>query len=330
MKSYRVLSNQIFTSGEYSLVPIRHEDRYSIMQWRNEQIYHLRQAEPLTKERQDYYFEHVVAQLFDQEKPNQILFSFLQDEQCIGYGGLVHINWIDKNAEISFIMDTQLEKEHFHFHWKTYLSLLEQVAFKELGLHKIYTYAFDLRPHLYEAVESAGYEKEAVLKEHCLFEGNFKDVVIHTKKSPFIIRKLNKEDLELLFDWANDETVRESAFNSEPIDFNVHKKWFFSKLNNYNSKIFILEINQTPVAQIRFDLYENSNFWTIDYSVAKDYRGQNLGRLVLYKGIEMMANRPIKAEVKTTNIPSLKCFRKIKSFKELPEKNNLITFIKNG
>lgn len=45
------------------------------MKWRNEQIYHLRQAKPLTKEDQNAYFENVVAKLFEDDHPNQILFS---------------------------------------------------------------------------------------------------------------------------------------------------------------------------------------------------------------------------------------------------------------
>ena len=40
MNSYKVLNKQIFISDKYSLVPIRFEDRYNIMKWRNEQIYH--------------------------------------------------------------------------------------------------------------------------------------------------------------------------------------------------------------------------------------------------------------------------------------------------
>ncbi|MFN6081872.1 MAG: GNAT family N-acetyltransferase, partial [Bacteroidota bacterium] len=98
------------------------EDRYDIIQWRNEQIYHLRQNQPLTIEDQDAYFENVVSILFDQEQPSQILFSIMEKDVCIGYGGLVHINWIDKNAEISFIMNTALEKERFQEIWLAYLS----------------------------------------------------------------------------------------------------------------------------------------------------------------------------------------------------------------
>ena len=181
MNTYKALNKQVFSSGRYSLVPIRFEDRYDIMKWRNEQIYHLRQTKPLTKGDQDTYFENIVAKLFDQEQPNQILFSFLEDGICIGYGGLVHINWIDKNAEISFIMDTSLEKDRFQEIWQTYLKLIEQVACSDLSLHKIYTYAFDLRQHLYEIFEYCGFVLDARLAEHCFFNGKFIDVVIHSK-----------------------------------------------------------------------------------------------------------------------------------------------------
>ncbi|MFV8226344.1 GNAT family N-acetyltransferase [Christiangramia aquimixticola] len=181
MNSYKALNKQTFTFGKYSIAPIRKEDRYEIMKWRNEQIYHLRQSQPLTKASQDEYFENIVSELFTQENPAQILFSFLENDICIGYGGLVHINWIDRNAEISFIMNTKLEKGNFKFHWSNFLKLIEELAFEELNFHKLYVYAFDLRQQLYTTLESNGFFKDAVLKEHCLFNNEFIDVVIHSK-----------------------------------------------------------------------------------------------------------------------------------------------------
>lgn len=181
MNTYKALNKQAFTLDDYSLIPIRREDRYDIMKWRNKQIYHLRQAEPLTKEKQDEYFDKVVAKLFDQEQPSQLLFSFLKNGECIGYGGLVHINWIDKHAEISFIMNTALEDKFFKTNWSAYLKLIEKVAFGDLKLHKLFVYAFDLRPHLYTMLENNSYFLDARLKEHCFFNGQFKDVVIHAK-----------------------------------------------------------------------------------------------------------------------------------------------------
>lgn len=186
MSAYKCLKQQIFQNGAHSLVPIREQDKYDIMRWRNEQLYHLRQVKPLTKDDQDTYFENTIKKLFERENPEQVLFSYLENGSCIGYGGLVHINWADKNAEISFIINPELEKKLFEFHWKTYLGLIEEIAFGELNMHKIFTYAFDLRPLLYKAVESAGYVSEARLKEHMLFDDRYVDVLIHSKFNPHV------------------------------------------------------------------------------------------------------------------------------------------------
>jgi signal-transduction protein with cAMP-binding, CBS, and nucleotidyltransferase domain len=112
MRNYKCLSVSKFESNGFHIEALRNEDQYEIMDIRNQQIYHLRQLEPLTKEQQENYFATIVAGLFEQEKPNQLLFSFFENGNFIGYGGLVHINWVDKNAEISFVMKTELEKNY--------------------------------------------------------------------------------------------------------------------------------------------------------------------------------------------------------------------------
>ena len=56
MNSYKTLNKQVFSKDDFKLVPIRYEDRFDIMKWRNEQIHHLRQAQPLTIENQEHYF----------------------------------------------------------------------------------------------------------------------------------------------------------------------------------------------------------------------------------------------------------------------------------
>lgn len=76
MSNYRILQQLKFSSGKFALVPIRMEDRYDIMRWRNEQIYHLRQSRPLTQDDQDRYFKEVVSQLFDQEHGASLSFVY--------------------------------------------------------------------------------------------------------------------------------------------------------------------------------------------------------------------------------------------------------------
>lgn len=184
MRIYSCLKKQKFKSDEFQLVPIRYDDRMDIMKWRNEQMYHLRQVSKISEIDQNKYFNDVLSKLFNQKNPNQLLFSFLQDNKCIGYGGLVHINWIDKNAELSFIMDTKLEEKYFSKNWKIFLKLIENVAFEELNFHKLFTFAFDIRPHLYRTLEESEYEYEATLKNHYFFKRKYYDIVIHSKFNP--------------------------------------------------------------------------------------------------------------------------------------------------
>ena len=111
----------------------------------------------------------------------QILFSFLHLDKCVGYGGLVHLDWENKNAEISFVMDTILEKDHFKDYWRNFLKMIEIVAFEELELNKIYIYSYDLRPQLYQVTDDNLYILEAKLKEHVFCDGDYVDVNIHSK-----------------------------------------------------------------------------------------------------------------------------------------------------
>jgi RimJ/RimL family protein N-acetyltransferase len=285
MNTYKALNKQVYTLDEFSLVPIRMEDRYDIMRWRNEQIYHLRQAEPLTNDRQDWYFENVVGKLFEQDQPNQILFSFLKDGECIGYGGLVHINWVDRNAEISFIMDTHLEKNSFEYHWATYLGLIEKLAFQELNLHKIFTYAFDVRPRLYSALTNQGFTNEARLKDHSYFDGAFKDVVIHAKFSSIIIlRPAELSDVQLTYKWASDKNVRRYSISKSEISYQEHSDWFFSKLNDPNCLYFIANIAKVAAGSFRVDIDQNG-VGTISYLLSSDFHGKGLGGKLLREGV---------------------------------------------
>lgn len=313
MNSYKALNKQVFSNGIYSIVPIRMEDRIAIMNWRNKQLYHLRQQKPLKAEDQDTYFINVVSKLFDQEQPSQILFSFLENGICIGYGGLVHINWADQNAEISFIMDTALEAEKFQELWSVYLGLIEQVAFDALKWHKIYTYAFDLRPHLYVTLEQEGYNKEAVLKEHCLFDGKYKDVVYHCKINRNInFRKANENDMMLYFDWTKDVSVRENSYQSEPISLEKHTNWFLNKIKDSNCCMMVFENHlNIPIGQVRIQITNKENA-IIGISTDVNQRGKGYaGRMIKMASENFLKSHPkirIQAYIKLGNEVSSKAF----------------------
>ena len=320
-KEYKCLKNQIYVKDQFKLEPIRSIDRFQILKWRNEQVYHLRQNGLLTADQQNSYFQNTVSLLFHENQPKQILFSFLKNDVCIGYGGLVHINWIDKHAEISFVMDTALEQDFFEENWLTYLNLIELVAFDDLNLHKIFTYAFDLRPHLYKALELSGYQETARLKEHCFFNNQFVDAVIHAKfkkkkinKTAIKLRKADNNDAELLFNWVNDTNVRKNSINPEPINWENHLIWFNKKINDNNSKILILFSPEYLLGQIRIDLVDA--YWNIDYSIDNEFRGIGLGKEMVKLLLKMYGFYNFKATVKKENLASIKIFQNL-GFKQI-------------
>lgn len=279
------------------------------MQWRNEQIYHLRQDKPLDKESQDAYFDTVIAKLFDENNPKQVLFSYLENGVCIGYGGLVHINWIDKNAEISFLIGT-INEHMFQSHWAYFLNLIETIAFDEFKFRKIYTYAFDLRPQLYSVLEQNGFIKEAILRDHYYFNNNFIDVIIHSKFNSYNLkaRKANICDIQTYFNWSNEETVRKLSFNSEKIKFEDHEIWFKNQLNDQDCIMYIFYLN-IDIGQVRFQKISNTDA-IINVSIDKDFRGKGFGVKMINKSIvmfresfpEIIINAYVKIENKASKI----------------------------
>lgn len=306
MPNYKCLTQQEFANGEYKLIPIRFEDRYEIMKWRNEQIYHLRQKEPLTIEQQDAYFENVVSKLFDQVQPDQILFSFLKNEELIGYGGLVHINWVDRNAEVSFLTTNPKDLDL----WKPYLELLKQVAFSEIDLHKIFTYAYDVRFDLYTILESSNFILEAVLSNNSLSLNFQQDVRIHScfnYNRKLWRRQANLGDASLLFAWANDETVRAKSKNTDLITWQEHLEWFSDKLLQNKSRVFIYFNHIHAVGNLRLDLINKED--KISYLVDKAYRGRGFGDAIIKDAMEK-SQRNLIADVKIENAASNKIFEK--------------------
>lgn len=314
MNSYKALNKQTYSFNNHSIVPIRLEDRFDIMEWRNEQMYHLRQEEPLTTENQDYYFKNIISNLFNQEQPKQLLFSYLLHGKCIGYGGLVHIDWEGKKAEISFIMKTELEKNHFDTNWTIYLGLIEQIAFKELKLNTIFTYAYDLRPHLYPTLEKNGFKLTSKLKNHITIDGIKKDVLIHEKQNsnnPIQLRKAIKSDVNLIFDWSNDELVRKQSYYTDKIDIESHINWYNSKYQDPNYLFLILELKNKPFGLVRFDIQKEST--TVGVLIDEKFRGKGLSikSLVLACSYCFKINsQPILAYIKQSNKASVKVFSK--------------------
>ena len=177
---YLCLKEPVYREGAYSLTSIREKDILKIMDWRNEQLNILRQNEKLTKEKQIKYFQEVIRPSFQEKHPIQILFSFLLDEELIGYGGLTHIDWTSLRSEVSFLLKTnRTDQDKYKQEFSIFLSLLKRIAFNDLQLNRLYTETFDIRSTHLETILKNGFVLEGRLREHVKIEEVYVDSLIH-------------------------------------------------------------------------------------------------------------------------------------------------------
>lgn len=311
---YKAIARGTFTMGRYSLVPIRDEDKYQIMEWRNGQIDILRQKQPLTKEQQELYFANVIDKLFEQDRPTQFLFSYLEDGVLVGYGGLVHIDWESRNGEISFLIATERNNipGYLETDWINYLRIIKKVAYHYLGFEKIYTYAYDIRPVLFSALNKSGFKEEGRLRSHVWVKERLADVLIHSFFfQPLNIRMAGAKDIHLYFDWANDPLVREKSFNSKEIKFDQHSTWFNRMLSSDLTKMYVISTKDgEPVGQVRIEFKNDEH--VIGITVAPGFRGKGLSSKMLVMAVnEYFVDQPgaaITAYIKLDNAVSFSSF----------------------
>lgn len=100
-----------------------------------------------------------------------------------------------------------------------------------------------------------------------------------------VLRKIRKDDKKLLFDWANDVETRRNSFNTDPIPWPVHEKWFEDQLKSESTRIYVAQDEQgNNIGQIRFE--RKGDRAVLGFSINKAFRGKGLGRAVLDKGCE--------------------------------------------
>lgn len=131
------------------------------------------------------------------------------------------------------------------------------------------------------------------------------------------LREAVKEDMDLLYRWANDSEVRKNAFHTEQIPYDTHKVWFENLLKDRNVLQYIfIEKHQgmtKEIGQIRLSLDKDRA--VIGYSIAEDMRGKGFGTRMVQMAEEKLreARKEITvfvAQVKYENEASAKVFEK--------------------
>ncbi len=177
-----------------------------------------------------------------------------------------------------------------------------------------------------ELEESITLQKEAIDKkspERLLNIFKKLEIQINVK-----IREASFNDIYQYFLWTNEKETRLQSFNNERIIFSDHYNWFKRKIISKSCFLFIMELNQKPVGQIRFDV--ENEMATISYSLDKKFRKKGLAKILIQKGIKKLLEKNkniklIQGYVKNTNKPSIYTFKKL-GFKEMNETPKILVF----
>jgi RimJ/RimL family protein N-acetyltransferase len=160
-----------FTSLEQS-------DLTKIKLWRNEQMFIERQWKPLTDDNQeDWYFT------YSDKDAREVIFAIrytLDDgsDVLIGYTGLVYIDWLNRRAEYSILVDLNYHSNYDEIFKKT-TDFIVDYGFNSLNLNKITTETFSHRIHQIELLDKYKFEREGLLTEHIYKDGKYWDSVLH-------------------------------------------------------------------------------------------------------------------------------------------------------
>ena len=152
--------------------------------------------------------------------------------------------------------------------------------------------------------------------------------------------KLNQNNYKELgaenFLWRirNDPTSRKFSINSDYINFENHKKWLNSKLqDNLQSVIYLCKFGNEKIGVVRFEKFSLENIYEVSIILAPEYRGykisENLLSGALREFLKEYKSSEILAKIHMKNTSSKKLFANLGFEKTdtYPSNPNFYTYV---
>ena len=178
---YRVMPLPRLTGSRLSARAVEPADIEAIRLWRNAQIDVLRQSRPIEPDEQTAYFARAIWPQKSLPEPSNILLSILEDGRLVGYGGLVHIAWDYRRAEVSFLLDPAISRSEADVAdiFGDWVRMMQRLAFADLGLTRLTTETYAMRDLHIRVLEQNGFQREGVLRQHVRVAGRPMDALVH-------------------------------------------------------------------------------------------------------------------------------------------------------
>jgi RimJ/RimL family protein N-acetyltransferase len=132
-------------------------------------------------------------------------------------------------------------------------------------------------------------------------------------KISFKLRNTTISDKQDLFLWRNHPDIRRNSLNMSKLSWEEHNRWFDEKIKDINTKSYIAYCDIDKIGTIRFEIKKDHIRTSVMLNPA--FIGKGFGSKLIRRGIdkyirETKPDRPIIAEIKKSNVASMKAFEK--------------------
>lgn len=148
---------------------------------------------------------------------------------------------------------------------------------------------------------------------------------------PFTSRYATMEDSDLLLAWRNDPVTRMNSLNTNIITKEEHEKWLDNVIKDDYRYLCIVSKDDTIIGTVRFDLLPGTGrAATLSWTIAPEHRKQGIGKALLK---DVFYDNPFDAyfaEIKESNIASIKIAEKNRMRFYRTLNNGLLQYFRMG
>jgi len=139
------------------------------------------------------------------------------------------------------------------------------------------------------------------------------DGVGGTNATRVTLRPATPEDCRQVWLWRNDEGTRAASFDTSPISFETHERWFHASLQHRDRHVYIVLADGQEAGVVRLDVAGARGI--VNIHLAPGWRGRGVGPRTL-AALEDIAFGSLhltrmEAQVKPGNAASLAAFQKV-------------------
>lgn len=138
------------------------------------------------------------------------------------------------------------------------------------------------------------------------------------------LREINLQDINILFEWANDNITRQMSSDEHLISSDEHYTYVQNILNTKNTTQYIFEIDSTPVGTIKEEINSDNKIIKLSYTIAPNHRRKGYSKQLL--NIYFLNKEgTFECLIKKINSPSIQLVKSL-GFKYFSENSENFTF----